>query len=61
VAIGWRSGLAGTNETRGKLTIMKFFQQDGKTQLQATPPNLLPERDYQNRSPLAGFWGSIRH
>jgi hypothetical protein len=46
VAIGWRCGMAGTNETRGKLTIYEILQQDGKIQLPVLISIPLPERDY---------------
>ena len=46
VAIGWRRGMAGTNETRGKLTIYEILQQDGKIQLPVLISIPLPERDY---------------
>ena len=46
VAIGWRCGMAGTNETRGKLTVYEIPQQHISTQLQVLISISLPERDY---------------
>jgi hypothetical protein len=46
VAIGWRYGMAGTNETRGKLTVYEIPQRHINTQLQVLISISLPERDY---------------
>ena len=46
VAIGWRCGMAGTKETRGKLTVYEVPQQYVRGQLPVLVSVLLSEHDY---------------
>ena len=46
VVIGWRKGMAGTNKTRGKLTVHMIPQQHVKAQLKAFISIPLHEADY---------------